>query len=686
GSAPRARRPGAAPARLGRRAEAGADPLAAWCELAADASRRFREPVDAEPVLEQLMRAFPGLQGQCADHLMRGERWPAREGRPRRDLLPLPCPDLEVEDFAGGGDLCPDDRGALQPRLRVAVMALNWEVKPSAVQWAALRGLARRLCASLASEPAIDCEIDWAAKLKGRRISYDGSEVSTPHGLALKQCELLAARGARPLNLACEKGAGLISAFSGIDGARRALEILVLVPACRLSFETDAGAVRAAGRAFAATARSGDARFADPVGLARRLRSRGGIVGVLVVGGFPYQGRAVLNVDRKGGAGPRSQMVGHVMRMAEVQAGFLGENAPSMAEAEALELGRMFGCVPVMIEAVDLGWARRQRRCWVSWDLLPTFEAEMSEAPSSCGSMRRFCQVKLAATLPPVSEWPAGLKACLATQLRHAGSGAGTASTGQTGGSSRRLAGAREVLMGLPRGRAAPCVASAQVRSAPEKFVAMRQSFLGNSFQREVVAWLLAQWAAQAELLVAVPSLAALHESSRGWAGGERLWAGDLATLRGGREAVAAETAERLRAARTADGERLQGSRDCALVLESAPQDGEKLVYVGQALGGLRGGRLPCRCVPTEPRRAGVLLAALAEQGAGGWRPFSNEQRVVAGLVAACHRNGADLRVDTNSEILGNTFPRQEVDAGIWSWRTARQLVLQDSQPHIDVL
>ncbi|CAK0909647.1 unnamed protein product [Prorocentrum cordatum] len=189
--------------------------------------------------------------------------------------------------------------------------------------------------------------------------------------------------------------------------------------------------------------------------------------------------------------------------------------------------------------------------------------------------------------------------------------------------------------------------------------------------------------------------------------------------LRGGREAVAAETAERPRAARTADGEGLQGSRDCPLALESASQDGEeKVVYVGHgprrwrlgptdlgcpcpvepgraaadavalcagwlgrlpalidALEDLRGERLLCRCGPTEPRRADMLLAALAEQGTGGWCPFSEEQRVVAGLAAACHHNGADLRVDTKSEVLGNIFPRQEVDTGIWSWRTARQSV-----------
>eukprot|EP00959_Pyramimonas_sp_CCMP1952_P129012 2697773-Pyramimonas_sp.AAC.1 len=51
----------------------------------------------------------------------------------------------------------------------------------------------------------------------------------------------------------------------------------------------------------------------------------------------------------------------------------------------------------------------------------------------------------------------------------------------------------------------------------------------------------------------------------------------------------------------------------------------------------------------------------------------------------ACHSNGADLRGDGSSEELSKVFPRQEIDAGLWHWRKARQLVW-DVPEHINVL
>eukprot|EP00959_Pyramimonas_sp_CCMP1952_P364114 7625108-Pyramimonas_sp.AAC.1 len=51
----------------------------------------------------------------------------------------------------------------------------------------------------------------------------------------------------------------------------------------------------------------------------------------------------------------------------------------------------------------------------------------------------------------------------------------------------------------------------------------------------------------------------------------------------------------------------------------------------------------------------------------------------------ACHNNGADKRADGSSEGLGKIFPRQDIDAGIWPWRKAGQLVW-DVPEHINVL
>jgi len=104
------------------------------------------------------------------------------------------------------------------------------------------------------------------------------------------------------------------------------------------------------------------------------------------------------------------------------------------------------------------------------------------------------------------------------------------------------------------------------------------------------------------------------------------------------------------------------------------------------ALEELRGKQLLCHCPPEAPCHADVLLEQLAQQAPGSWRPFRPEQRLVAALVAMCNHSGADLRVDANSEALGKVFPRQEVDAELWLWQTARQLVWHEKGPHINVL
>ena len=78
-------------------------------------------------------------------------------------------------------------------------------------------------------------------------------------------------------------------------------------------------------------------------------------------------------------------------------------------------------------------------------------------------------------------------------------------------------------------------------------------------------------------------------------------------------------------------------------------------------------------------------MSELAKRDVVEWREADASKRLVMGLVMACHNNGADIRCDGNSEALGKVFPRQEIDAGIWQWRKARQLVW-DAAEHINVL
>ncbi|CAK0869098.1 unnamed protein product [Prorocentrum cordatum] len=496
-----------------------------------------------------------------------------------------------------------------------------------------------------------------------------------------------------------------ISVFSGIDGARRAFEILGLVPAAHLSFEVDAEAARVARRAHPSTVHLGDAAAADPANLARLLRGHGRITKALVIGGSPRQGFTVLNVAREGGAGPRSQLVGHMWRLIEglrrelpeATVDFLGENVASMAEDEVLALNKMFGRVLVSLDAADLGWVRRPRLRWLSWDLLPSFEMTAEMKAAADGARPRACRVRLVTELPPVSEWlprratwpgaaedgrlpafvrwtprssprprPAGLRKCTAKEVAR-WTAAGYAAPPYQFRDCFCLRWADG------RGHAVPCMSSSAAKSDPERFEALRRSLVGNSFQS--------------------------------WSMGRKLWAGDVETLRCGREAVCEENLHLLvaagrvpaagdvqlpRAVYVGRGSRRWGlapskwGGPCPVVPGRAAGDAVAL-FAGwlrsqpkllDQLGELEGARLLCHCPSGQACHADVLLAELEQRGKG----------VVASLVMTCHHSGADLRVDTDAVTHGKMFPRQEIDAGSWKWKVARQLVWQDQAKHINAL
>ncbi|CAK0909482.1 unnamed protein product, partial [Prorocentrum cordatum] len=412
-----------------------------WQEKAGAAAESFRRPLDAGPILEELMREFPGALGVYVDKFIHSGHRPTRRGRLQRDLLPLPCPDLEASDFTVEEEIDPGDLASLQSRLRVIVMAMNWEAgyrhlkwadvcgpEPNAAQRSARLGIARRVYSSVAPEPAVAGTLDWSDNLKGRAIAYDGSEVSTPSKIALEQIE----------------------------------------------------------------------------------------------GGLPPVG------------------------------------------------------VAASIEAADL--------------------------------------------------------------------------------------------------------AAGFVRAA-----------------------------------LLDPSLVLLPPAQRSWSMGRKLWAGGVETLRCGREAVceenlhlleeagrvpAAGAGQEARAVYVGRGSRRWGlgpskwGNPCPVVLGRPARDAVAL-FAGwlrsqpkllDQLGELEGARLLCHCPSGEPCHANVLLAELEQRGKGCSRPFLEHQRVVASLVMTCHHSGADLRVDTDAETYGKMFPRQEIDAGIWKWKVARQLVWQDQAKHINVL
>ncbi|CAK0847024.1 unnamed protein product, partial [Prorocentrum cordatum] len=573
------------------------------------------------------------------------------------------------------------------------------------------------------------CVADLRLEVDPLVTASDASEAAgaVVYGYALSdRGRALAERRQRPANAACEEETGLVTVFDGIGGGRRALEILGLVPAVHLSFEVDPTAVRVARRSYPSTQHLGDVTEADPVALAALLRARGRVSRVLVVGGFPCQVFAGLNVARQGLDDPRAGLVDHMVRivdglrtaMPEASIDFLGENVASMPECDVLRLNQLFGRLLLEIEAGDVGWVRRPRLYWASWDLLPSFEAEPVAVRAKTQDVRRACKVALKAERPPLEEWlppravcpgpaageppPTFVRWTPRSQPRPRPAGIGECS-------------AAELARWEAAGFASPpyqfrdkwCIHQADGRveppakAEPAKYEALRRSLVGNSFQCEVVAWIISHWAVGAGLLVSVPSLGELHESARAWAGGRKLWAGDVTSLRCGRS----EIDEGLHAKLDQAGGPIyvgRGSRRWGLAAsrwgnpftispERSREDAVALLAgwirtqpaLLQSLETLRGALLVCHCGPDQACHADILLAELAKRDVVEWRELDASRRIVMGLVMACHNNGADIRTDGASEALGKIFPRQEIDSGIWRWRKARQLV-RDAAEHIN--
>ncbi|CAK0903184.1 unnamed protein product [Prorocentrum cordatum] len=554
------------------------------------------------------------------------------------------------------------------------------------------------------------CVADLRLEVDPLVFASDASEAAgaVVYGYALSdRGRALAERRQRPANAACEEETALVTVFDGIGGGRRAFEILGLVPAVHLSFEVDPAAVRVARRSYPSTQHLGDVTEADPVALAALMRARGRVSRVLVVGGFPCQVFAGLNVARQGLDDPRAGLVDHMVRivdglrtaMPEASIDFLGENVASMPECDVLRLNQLFGRIPLEIEAGDVGWVRRPRLYWASWDLLPSFEAEPVVVRAKTQDVRRACKVALKAERPPLEEWlppgavcpgpaageplPTFVRWAPRSQPRPRPAGIGECS-------------AAELARWEAAGFASPpyqfrdkwCIHQADGRveppakAEPAKYEALRRSLVGNSFQCEVVAWIISHWAVGAGLLVSVPSLGELHESARAWAGGRKLWAGDVTSLRCG----CSEIDEGLHAKLDQPGGPIyvgRGSRRWGLaasrwgnpftISPERSREGAVALLAGwirtqptllQSLETLRGAPLVCHCGPDQACHADILLAELAKRDVVEWRELDASRRIVMGLVMACHNNGADIRTDGASEALGKIFPRQEIDSG----------------------
>ncbi|CAK0791346.1 unnamed protein product, partial [Prorocentrum cordatum] len=311
------------------------------------------------------------------------------------------------------------------------------------------------------------CAADVRLEVDRLATASDASEaagaVVYSAALAGRGCAL-AARRQRPADAAAEEETALITVFDGIGGGRRAFEILGLVPAVHLSFEVCAS----------------------------------------------------LNVDRRGSSDPRVSLVDCMVElitglraaMPEATVDFLCQNVASMAESDVIHLNRLFERVHLEIEAGGVGWVKRPRLYWASWDLLPSYEAEAIMVVAKDSSARRACRVALKAARPPLEErlpagascpgaaegeplptfvrWtlrsqprprPAGIGECSAAELARWEEAGFAAPPYQfrdkwcTHWPDGRItppdAGAREKLMGFAEGHAAPCMTSSEAKADP---------------------------------------------------------------------------------------------------------------------------------------------------------------------------------------------------------------------------
>ncbi|CAK0820063.1 unnamed protein product [Prorocentrum cordatum] len=256
--------------------------------------------------------------------------------------------------------------------------------------------------------------------------------------------------------------------------------------------------------------------------------------------------------------------------------------------------------------------------------------------------------------------------------------------------------------MGSRRGHTVPCVSSSAAKSHPERYKALQRSLVGNSFQCEVVAWLLSHWPVHHSLLVAAVCEENLHLLGAGAGRPRGCWGaeakGGLPELSAVSEAGSPDAAAPPAAASpAADAGRApsagagpearaiyvgRGSRRWGLgpvkwgnpcpVVPGRPAGDAAAPFAGwlrsqpellDQLEELEGARLLCHCPPGQPCHADILLAELEQRGRGCPQPILEHQRTD-----------------------GKMFPRREIDAGIWKWKVAHQLVWQDQAKHINVL
>ena len=232
--------------------------------------------------------------------------------------------------------------------------------------------------------------------------SYGGGGACVGRTLTPSGC-----RRARRLRAPVEQRSGsefgILSMFDCIGGARRACELLDMPVAMYVSIELDPRRRRVVKAHWPHAVHFEDVKQVGR-GEIRKLRQQFPRIRVLLAGGgFPCRDMSRLRgPGRRGIQGVHSGLVVEIVRIWRliedewpcVDLVKFAENVSSSLLRDVLSVNKLLGCLPVLVEAADVGWIRRGRYYWCGWPV--------SACASSSAVTRDHClEVRFSLERPP---------------------------------------------------------------------------------------------------------------------------------------------------------------------------------------------------------------------------------------------------------------------------------------------
>ncbi len=323
-----------------------------------------------------------------------------------------------------------------------------------------------------------------------------------------------------------------VGLFDGIGALRVAADVLLLPMAGHISSEVSKEGARVLEANFPDTVHVGDVRLIDEEDVIN-WACRYSNVGVVVVGGGPpCQGVSGLNSDRKGALkDARSSLVPHVRRVHGLckkhfrwaQVHFLMESVASMDDDDGYIMSEDIGMCPWRIDSYGISLCHRPRLYWLSWEVqggegVSVVEPDEStwygfgtiqlqQAFNAADFLQEGSELMSADGLPTFTtarprsspgNRPAGLWQCTESEIQAWQSDdhryppyqyrAKNLVRGHQGLRLPTIS-EKEVIMGFPLHYTSACFPkSAQGK---KEYSDCRHSLIGNSWNVQVVSWLL---------------------------------------------------------------------------------------------------------------------------------------------------------------------------------------------------